>query len=204
MSYITTVTLTILGKDHSANRKIAEAIQKEYDMEITQDDEAYGSLEGEFSVNNYALKRSFEPFFQKLSKKNPEATIQLECVGEDRDDEWMQRFKDGETEIIEMKQVWERFQTIMTDDEKKKADETKPGVLEKMQQALDLLSSIRGSGYWPYASPAPCSTEVRIKKNLDSAIVHLEDAMYFHKKMFTKVGRDPMKSASTVIVDPNK
>ena len=77
--------------------------------------------------------------------------------------------------------------------------EKKLSVSEKLQTALSLLSSLRDSGYWPYASPAPCSTELAIKKNLDAAIERLEAAMAFHDTMFERCKRDPMKAPSSVI-----
>lgn len=70
---------------------------------------------------------------------------------------------------------------------------------EKMQQCLDTLMSIRESGYWPYASPCPCSTEVRIKESLDKSINNLETALYWHKEMFGKTGRDDKKAPRSVI-----
>ena len=48
---------------------------------------------------------------------------------------------------------------------------------EKMQQALDLLQDIKQSGYWPLASPAPCSTECRIKDGINKAISGIEYAL---------------------------
>lgn len=72
-------------------------------------------------------------------------------------------------------------------------------VEEKMALAKSLLESIRVSGYWPFASPAPCSTEVKIKNGLNAALLHLDSAMYYHEQMFPGTGRDEMKSPSSVI-----
>lgn len=69
---------------------------------------------------------------------------------------------------------------------------------EKMQAALDLLNEIKESGYWPFSSPAPCSTEVKIKKGINQAIVGIETAIVWHDEMFGK-GRDDMSAPRSVI-----
>lgn len=73
-------------------------------------------------------------------------------------------------------------------------------VEDKIQSCINMLREIRNSGYWPYASPAPCSTEMKIKKNLDSAAASLENALYWHNQMFTSHHRDPYTAPSTIIV----
>ena len=64
-------------------------------------------------------------------------------------------------------------------------------VEEKLQGCIGTLEGIRTSGYWPYASPAPCSTEQRIKHGIDHALANLEYALENHRAMF-KNGADPM------------
>lgn len=70
---------------------------------------------------------------------------------------------------------------------------------EKMQAALDLLSEIKESGYWPFSSPAPCSTEVKIKKGINQAIVGIETAIVWHDEMFRKTGRPDSEAVSMEI-----
>lgn len=74
-----------------------------------------------------------------------------------------------------------------------------PSVREKLETSLSLLKTIPDSGYWPYASPAPCSTEVKIKDNLNKAIMHLESALEAHKAMFGKREGASMSAPSTTI-----
>lgn len=74
----------------------------------------------------------------------------------------------------------------------------KQSVAQQLSSCIDTLYSIRNSGYWPYASPAPCSTEVEIKKNLDKARAGLETALALHKSMFGR-GRDEFSATRTVI-----
>lgn len=71
---------------------------------------------------------------------------------------------------------------------------------EKMQQALDLLQDLKQSGYWPFASPAPCSTECRIKDGINKAISGIEYALAWHDEMFTRKERDDMNPPSMTIV----
>ena len=59
-------------------------------------------------------------------------------------------------------------------------------VTEKLQSAIDTLLEIQKSGYWPFASPAPCSTEAKIKNAINGALENLDTAMFFHKEMFER------------------
>ena len=72
-------------------------------------------------------------------------------------------------------------------------------VTEKLQGCIATLEEIMKSGYWPFASPAPSSTEVKIKDGFRGALANLEHALYWHQQMFDKVGRDPMKCTSFTI-----
>ena len=71
---------------------------------------------------------------------------------------------------------------------------------EKMLEARKLLLEVKESGYWPFASPAPCSTEVKIKDNMNAAIDRIDNAIFGHDQMFTKHDRDDMHSPSATIV----
>lgn len=74
-------------------------------------------------------------------------------------------------------------------------------VEQKLQQCLDTLISIKESGYWPFASPAPCSTEVKIKDGIVRAIGGLENAIYWHQQEFGRTRRDPMEVPNIKIVE---
>lgn len=69
-----------------------------------------------------------------------------------------------------------------------------------IEDAIKSLEEIKTSGYWPFASPAPCSTEEKIKDGIEQAIRGLDKALFFHREMFGKTGRDPMKCVSMTIV----
>ena len=77
--------------------------------------------------------------------------------------------------------------------------EDKKDIGTTLSDSLEALKGITTSGYWPYRSPAPCSTEVKIKKNIDRAIDYLSLALIYHKEMFGKTKRDPMACMCSVI-----
>lgn len=72
-------------------------------------------------------------------------------------------------------------------------------VTEKLQGCIDTLMEIMENGYWPFASPAPSSTEVKIKDGIRGALANLEHALYWHQQMFDRTGRDEMKYTSFTI-----
>lgn len=74
-------------------------------------------------------------------------------------------------------------------------------VAKKLMDALEILKSIEDSGYWPFASPAPCSTEVKIKRAIENAIMNINTAMYYHGEEFGKTGRDCLSAPSLTIVE---
>lgn len=58
---------------------------------------------------------------------------------------------------------------------------------EKMQDCRDVLKEIKTSGYIPFTSPAPSSSERYIKTELLLSIVHLANAVYKHEETYGKI-----------------
>ena len=81
--------------------------------------------------------------------------------------------------------------------------EDKKDIGTVLSDSLEALKGVTESGYWPYRSPAPCSTEVKIKKNIDRAIDGLSLALVCHEEMFGKTKRDPMACMKSIIVEDN-
>lgn len=81
--------------------------------------------------------------------------------------------------------------------------EDKKDIGTVLSDSLEALKGVTESGYWPYRSPAPCSTEVNIKKHLDRAIDNLTLALSYHEDMFGKTKRDPMACMKSIIVEDN-
>lgn len=53
-----------------------------------------------------------------------------------------------------------------------------------LRQASQTLEQIKHSGYIPFASPCPSSTEKLIKKHIEDAIMSIETAIIVHKSIF--------------------
>lgn len=68
--------------------------------------------------------------------------------------------------------------------------ENKPSVGEILHDCIEKLNEVRHSGYLPFASPAPCSTERNIKNAIERAVTNLEIALANHEAEFGK-GRLP-------------
>lgn len=77
----------------------------------------------------------------------------------------------------------------------------KKSVEQTLKEAIASLEEIKTSGYWPFASPAPCSTEEKIKEGIEQALRGLDKALFFHEEMFGKTGRDPMKCVSMTVIE---
>ena len=82
--------------------------------------------------------------------------------------------------------------------QKKKLDRP---VEEILSGCLKDLRAVTESGYWPFDSPAPSSTEVKIKESINRAIANLETAQVYHEQMFGRTGRDPMRCVAMSITE---
>ena len=63
---------------------------------------------------------------------------------------------------------------------------TDPG--EFFLEAADTLESIRRSGYWPFASPCPCSTEVKLRDAVNKAVGSLRFAAELDRSLYGRGG----------------
>ena len=70
-------------------------------------------------------------------------------------------------------------------------------VAEKLQACIDTLAEIKASGYWPFASPAPSSTEVKIKEGINDALRALRKAQVNHDLVFKN--RDCMNAPQITV-----
>ena len=55
---------------------------------------------------------------------------------------------------------------------------------EKLSECISTLKDITQSGYIPFASPAPSSTEGALKREMNSAIERLESTLYLHNSLY--------------------
>lgn len=57
-------------------------------------------------------------------------------------------------------------------------------IVDKLSGCLATLREIAQSGYVPYTSPAPSTTESILRGQIDGAAERLENAVYFHKSLY--------------------
>lgn len=69
-------------------------------------------------------------------------------------------------------------------------EETRPASVI-IKDAIAGLEHISNNGYIPYASPAPSTSEKVIKRELDDAKAHLENALFMHQQTYGKQSRQP-------------
>lgn len=49
---------------------------------------------------------------------------------------------------------------------------------DELQGAVDIINEIIDTGYIPFTSPAPSSTECIVKKSIEKALEHLQNALW--------------------------
>lgn len=139
-----------------------------------------------------------------LSKDHPGLLLQgtIDGTNEDRYDNRAFRIQAGCVEELNAIITFPEFRAILTKEEKEAVPDPskeKKDIGTTLRDSLEALKGITESGYWPYRSPAPCSTEVKIRQNLNASIHYLERALAFHEEMFGKTKRDPMACMRSVI-----
>lgn len=65
-----------------------------------------------------------------------------------------------------------------------KSTQPVPRTEDRLRQASQILEEVKRSGYIPFASPCPSSTEKLIKKHIEDAIMSIETAIIVHKSIF--------------------
>lgn len=196
MSYLTFIVAKVL-KGQNPDETLKH-IKDEYDGEYS--DRKGGTVKVVEIEYNHYLDDSDWDFFKKESMNG--TLIELFGDGEESSDTWRARFLDGDMETLSKpEQKWPPFEVILTDEERAAQTPKEMSVEEKLLKAKELLESVMSSGYWPFDSPNPCSTEVRIKKCITWASDNLEAALYWHHEMFGKTNRNCMVPPQSVIKD---
>lgn len=67
-----------------------------------------------------------------------------------------------------------------------KVKDAKDSTGDKMREALSILNTIKNSGYIPFSSPSPSSTEMIVKKSINNAIASLYDALEAHNDLYVR------------------
>lgn len=182
MGYNTTVSLNIYSEDYKHHEAIARTVMKEFTGNCDPEDHVKDNY-GFFDLFHYWGPKESN-FFKKLSKRYHGTIIELAGEGEDAYDRWIRRFLDGKVEHVDMVPYWPPFEEIMTEEEQVEAEKNKPTTGRLMKDCLARLDGIKHSGYIPYASPAPSSTEVKIKDAIDRAYKSLQTALELHASVY--------------------
>jgi hypothetical protein len=195
MSYITNTYFFVrdkrTGEKLPAGNKSFEAVHKALNDNWGVNDKLDDSIYIEF---HHSIGEKETEILKALTVEHPDILIEINGEGEGQCDLWSSRVCAGKIETVHAEVVYPSFQTITLpqDEPKKKSIE------QRLQECVDTIIEIKGSGYWPFASPHPCSTERNIKKGIYQALQGLETALYFHQTMFGK-DKDCMNPPQTVI-----
>lgn len=198
MSYITNTFTRVLdkttGEKLNAGDEPFEAVHQVLKDNFGVDQKEYDCIYIEF---HHAIGYEDTEVFKALSAEHPDVIIEVNGEGEGQGDLWSARFSDGKIETVLAQVNYPPFEkiTLPTDKTSKKSVE------ERLTDCIDTLNEIKDSGYWPFASPAPCSTEMEIKDGIYEALKGLNRALSYHRQMFCRSGqeRDCMQAPCTVI-----
>jgi hypothetical protein len=105
MGYYTNYKVKISGADNANQMiKIADALTLQgYDISGNGT-----TLTIEFDDKWYSWKEDFE----RVSRTYPRVLFEVNGIGEDKDDQWRARIRDGVSEIIQAKIIFDEFQKI--------------------------------------------------------------------------------------------
>lgn len=197
MSYMTNTFTRVLDKTtgeklHAENATF-EAVHKVLKENFGVDQKEEDSIYIEF---HHAIGYEDTEVFKALSEEHPDVVIEVNGEGEGQGDLWSARFADGKIETVRAQVNYPPFETITLPGEPRKKS-----IEERLNDCIETLNGIKDSGYWPFASPAPCSTEKKIKDGIYEALKGLNRALFYHQQMFCRSGqeRDCMEAPRTVI-----
>ena len=121
-----------------------------------------------------------------LSKDHPGLLLQgtIDGTNEDRYDNRAFRIQAGCIEELGAIITFPEFRVILTKEEKEAVpvpSKEKKNISTTLSDCVAVLEGIANSGYIPFASPCPSSTEGIIKDSILSAISSLKDALNNHR-----------------------
>ena len=173
MGYYTNFTINKIEGSDEDYRHLKEDILKKTGIDFIKDE------------THEAKWYKHEADLTKLTKKYPGLLVQLDGNGENWDDLWATRFRNGETETFNYVKEQSAFSVLLSEEEKEVIGKAwNPSVEKRLTDCLQTLRDIAASGYIPFASPAPCSNEVKIKEAILQAVESLGTALYHHKEQF--------------------
>jgi hypothetical protein len=106
MGYYTQYTIKISGADNANQMvKIAQDLELGNDYEVSNCGSALLTC---FEEKWYGWKEDFE----RVSRTYPRVLFEVNGIGEDKDDQWRARIRNGESEVIRARIVFDEFQKI--------------------------------------------------------------------------------------------
>ena len=163
-------------------QEMADGIKRAEQKELAAALKAHG---GKFEFNE-DIQRPVVEFYNEIN--GPESGIVSTVRLEDKVILMTVTDTESETYEIDAEDVYPGCLSVVT--EFLPEPQGWRSVGERLDRALELLRPIPGSGYIPFSSPAPSSTERAIKTNLENAIRSLEKTIAFHEARFGKTNPD--------------
>lgn len=105
----------------------------------------------------------------EVSARHPDAIIECNGEGEDRDDSWSARYRAGLREERRMEQTMPPFQEILTDREKAAKTLAPSDAVAGLKDCHDILERVLRSRHAAFCSPSPSSTEAAVRKSVRQA-----------------------------------
>lgn len=124
MGYCSTYIITPCVDDKNKAKEILDAIEKRSGYNIEENGSPDSGIV--FDAKWY----DSEEDLVEVSKEFPEAVIEMDVEGEERDDNWSMRVRNGETEVIRARTVTPPFTKILKEGEQKE---------ESLESSLMLL-----------------------------------------------------------------
>lgn len=193
MEYHTKNTLQIYGADEKQTSQIIGSVKHFFEpSELEILSKSNGCY---FETQHYWDQREWN-FFEGLARQFAEITFRItrEGVIEHLFNET--RLKGNQQENHSGNISYGPWRIVLLPEEKKDID-----VNKMLYDALGLLETVKHSGYWPFASPNPSSTEARLKKSIESASENIRSALVLDNILFGNTNRPRMECVSMEIKD---
>lgn len=197
MSYITNITITVETSDEKVREQFAECMKKDFPCCAIDDgwpDRIICSTE-----SYHTLDDSDFAGIKTLCLQHPDVVVEVTGQGEQPDDKWSLRMKAAEKELVNAQITWPPFLRIV-----KKGEPNGPEPEKVFEECISKLKGLKGSNYWPFRSPNPCTTEKRLIDAVNRAINALETARDVDSILYGEEGKANRYSAPSTVITQHK
>lgn len=163
MGYRTNFSIYVLAPQED-REAILDDIQKTsgYTPEERDDDAGFAYI-GDASWCNR------DRDLKTVSLRHPEAIIEVQGEGDDRDDTWSARYRAGEKEEHEMEHILPPFRDILTEREKATRIPSPKETVDDLKTCRVLIERALSGRHIAFSSPCPSSTEAAVRNNVRRA-----------------------------------